>query len=89
MCYINNIMHFAFITSSFVALADGANPSDRILSETLPTLPEKGEDSLKDIMALPKGVLLDVTKSLSSPYSLKHVSYLSLYDIMTHSHFDT
>lgn len=74
-CYINNIMRFAFITSSFVAflaLADGANPSDRILSETLPTLPEKGEDSPKDIMASPKGVLLDVTKSLSSPYSLKH-----------------
>ena len=67
-------MHFAFI-SSFVAslalAADAAKPSDRLLPEALPTLPEKGEDSPNGIMVSPKGIILDAPKSFSSQYSLK------------------
>lgn len=57
-------MHFAFNSSlvAALALADAAKPSDRLLPEALPTLPEKGNVS-------PKVIILDAPKSLPLQYS--------------------
>jgi hypothetical protein len=71
--YIKINMHFAFISSfvAFLALAaDAEKPSDCLLPEALPTLPQK--DSPEGMMASPKGIILDAPKSASShQYSLK------------------